>query len=119
MSDIRVGIPKVSGQGGIPEPFNLNDVLVWKAFVCKFICYWNKDRFSKSAFLGVMIKGEVGPTGAYNKNEMQKAISDNDHAYSRLIRFCIDDLMMKDLFKTLDICIVRRCTQAQVIILYL
>jgi hypothetical protein len=99
MSDIRTGIPKVSGQDGVPEPFNLNDVLVWKALICKFICNKLKDRFSKSALLEALISGEVGPSGAYDKNEMQKAVNDKYHAYSRLIKFCLEDMTMKDLFQ--------------------
>jgi hypothetical protein len=89
MSDISTGIPKVSGQDGVPEPFNLSDVLVWKALICKFICSKRKDRFTKSSFLEALISGEVGPSGAYDKNEMQKAINDENHAYSRLIKFCL------------------------------
>lgn len=99
MSDIWTGIPKVSGRGGVPEPFNLNDVLVWKALISKFICSKRKDRFSKSSLLEALISGEVGPSGAYNKNEMQKAINDENHAYSRLIKFCLEDMVMKDLFE--------------------
>lgn len=99
MNEIRTGIPTVSGHGGVPEPFNLNDVLVWKALICKFICNERKDRFSKSSFLEALIIGEVGPSGAYDKNEMKNAINDKNHAYSRLIKFCLEDMIMKDLFE--------------------
>ena len=100
MNGIDIGIPKPSGYGGVPEPFNLNDVLVWKALICKFICNEHKDRFSKSSFLEALIKGEVGLIKeAYDKNEMQKAIIDNNHPYGHLIKFCLDDMVMKGLFE--------------------
>lgn len=62
MGDIRIGIPKVSGQQGIPEPFNINDVIVWKALICKFMCRKDNDRFSKSSFLRSVIDEKLSPT---------------------------------------------------------
>jgi hypothetical protein len=102
MSDIRIGTPKVSGQGGIPEPFNVNDVIVWKALICKFMCKENSDRFSKSSLLRGMITEEIEPTGAYSKDEMKKAIGDARHVYSMLIKFCLDDMTTKGLFAKKD-----------------
>jgi hypothetical protein len=98
MNDIRIGTPKVSGQDGIPEPFNVNDVIVWKALICKFMCKENIDRFSKSSLLRGMINEEIEPTGAYNKDEMKKAIGDTRHVYGRLIKFCLDNMTAKGLF---------------------
>ena len=47
-------------------------------------------------FLEALIIGEVGPSGAYDKNEMKNAINDKNHAYSRLIKFyCLEDMIMK------------------------
>jgi hypothetical protein len=51
-----------------------------------------------STFLETLIKEEVQPAGAYDKNEMQKAIIDNNHPYSRLVKFCLDNMLMKGLF---------------------
>jgi hypothetical protein len=71
MNNIRTGIPKVSGQQGIREPFNINDVIVWKTLICKFMCRKNDDRFSKSSFLRAVRDEELG---SYNKYENIKAI---------------------------------------------
>jgi hypothetical protein len=93
MSNIRIGIPKVSGQHGVPEPSDSNDVIVWKALICKFMCIENNNRFSKSSFLTWIIKEKIQSVGAYDKDEIKNATHDNNHTYSRLIRFCLDSLV--------------------------
>jgi hypothetical protein len=95
MNDIRIGTPKVSGQQGIPEPFNINDVIVFKALICKFMCRKDTNRFSKSSFLQWVVDEKIE---SYTQDELNKAIKDFTHEYNRLMEFCLDAMITNNLF---------------------
>ncbi len=50
MSDIHIGIPNVSGEFDIPQPYNSNDSLVVKKFICIYLCK-EGSKFNRSNFL--------------------------------------------------------------------
>ena len=62
---------KVASSSGypIPHPFNENDITVWNALICKYLC--KENRFNKANFLQSLIDDKIEPSGGYYKNEMK------------------------------------------------
>jgi hypothetical protein len=56
----------------IPSPFNDNDVTIWNALVCKYLCQKQNSGFNESEFLGAVIDDKILPLGAYDKVVMRK-----------------------------------------------
>ena len=99
MSDpIPVGVPLTAGAGG-PGPFNKNDVLIWKALICKYICKKDIVIFRKDDFLRTLIADEIPRPGAYNKEQVETAIYDDSNDFSVLVMYCVESLVKNNLLK--------------------
>ena len=94
MEDIRVS---TAGEHSIPKPFNENDVTVWNALICKFVC--EKNYFNKSDFITEVINDKIIPVGAYNKKRIRDSISDDKNEFSQLITYCLIYLTSNKLLK--------------------
>jgi hypothetical protein len=99
MSDIHIGIPKVSGQDGIPEPFNLNDVLIFKGKFCKYICNQEWDNFNEEEMLlNPEIKQSI-LASAYNEEFIHKAVYDNNELFAKLAKHVFKSLIEQGLLE--------------------
>ncbi|MGB8937542.1 MAG: hypothetical protein WCC17_20825 [Candidatus Nitrosopolaris sp.] len=76
----------------IPAPFNDNDVTVWNAPICKYLC--EKEN---SSFNGAVIDDKILPLGAYDKEMMKTGTGGNK--FYRLIEFCLEYLRDNRLLK--------------------
>jgi hypothetical protein len=90
VSDIRIGIPKVSGEFDIPEPYNSNDYRVIKKFICKYLCQENYV-FNRTNFLS-LIKNDIYEIGAYPKAEIENSIGNIQKEINKLLYFCLSKL---------------------------
>lgn len=90
---------KVSrAEGGELGPFNQNDVLVFTARICQYLCKYGN--FQKQKFLEVVVKDELGQFGAYlTKNE---ALGNDQHPPHNLIHYCLKYLLKEGLIKKVD-----------------
>lgn len=85
-----IGIPKVSGEFGIPEPYNLNDSRVVKKFICNYLCKDN-SRFNRVDFLN-LIKKQIYNIGAYPSSVIDEGIADIKTDINNLLKYCLEDL---------------------------
>jgi hypothetical protein len=90
---------KVSkAEGGELGPFNQNDVLVFTARICQYIC--KNGNFQKRKFLEVVANDELGQFGAYLKRN--EALENDQHPLHNLIHYCLRYLLTEGLIKKAD-----------------
>lgn len=75
-------------QVNFPREFNDNDIMVFNAYITKYICQYH--RFDRKDFLRALLENEFGKTNAYSREEKHNAIDDEMHVYNQLIRFCLE-----------------------------
>jgi hypothetical protein len=88
--------PTIPGGVGGPYPFNSNDVLVWKALICKYICKKNIEIFSKDDFYEALLNGEFPQGGAYVE-PLRNATQSEKELFDNLLHFCLNSLSKKGL----------------------
>jgi hypothetical protein len=81
----------MTGKKSVPSPFNDNDVTIWNALICKYVCQKENSGFNESEFLAAVIDDKILPLGAYDKVMMRKTRAEGNKFY-RLIEFCLDYL---------------------------
>lgn len=90
---------KVSrAEGGELGPFNQNDVLVFTARICQYICKYGN--FQKRKFLEVVVNDELGRFGGYPSRN--KALENDQHPLHNLIHYCLKYLLTEGLIKKVD-----------------
>lgn len=67
-----------------------NEIIVWQALICKYMCKKNIDNFRKADFLQTIISGDIQMPLALVEDEMKKAIDDEHHHYSVIIKECLE-----------------------------
>jgi hypothetical protein len=90
--------PTIPGGVGGPYPFNSNDVLVWKALICKYICKKNIEIFSKADFYEALLNYEFPQGGAYVE-PLRSATQEEKKSFNNLLYFCLDSLSKKGLLE--------------------
>ena len=94
LKDLSVSL----SHNSIPTPFNENDVTVWNALICKFICKHNN--FNKSDFILEVINNKIISIGAYpNKTKIKNSIIDNKNVFSQLVKYCLTYLTENNLLE--------------------
>jgi hypothetical protein len=90
--------PTLPGGAGGPDPFNSNDVLVWKALICKYICKNDIETFSKTNFYEALLNGEF-PQGRAYVEPLLKATQDERKLFDNLLYYSLDSLSKNGLLK--------------------
>jgi hypothetical protein len=71
----------------LPAGFSdANEIIIWKALICKYMCKENIDNFDKANFLKTIITSEIQMPKAFNEDEVKKAIDDEHGHYSVIIK---------------------------------
>ena len=92
-------VPKVPGDGGLPEGFNASDIHIFEGYFCKFMCKNNWDNFYEvQVYTNDEFKTHA--RAIYNneseRDSMEK-IFDADADYQRMTRYVITSLVNQDL----------------------
>ena len=75
----------------LPAGFSdANEIIIWNALICKYMCKENIDKFDKTNFLQTIISGEIQMPEALNEDELKKAIGDEHKHYSVIIKNCLE-----------------------------
>jgi hypothetical protein len=75
----------------LPAGFSdANEIIIWQALICKYMCKEKIDNFRKPNFLGTIISGEIQMPNALDEDELKMAIEDEHHHYSVLIKQCLE-----------------------------
>jgi len=90
--EVVLGSDSVTGRKVIPKPFNENDVMVWNALICKYICKNKNGHFNRSDFLNNMIEDRITPIGAYNKEMIRKTNKGEKNEFYYLMKYCLEFL---------------------------
>lgn len=93
MDRLPIGEPKVSGVGGIPEPFNVNDELVITRYICIYLC--NNPRFQRSDFLNLILDDTYKI--AYDSSGLSDALTNYHNVFNQLIEYSLKKLLYKNL----------------------
>jgi hypothetical protein len=82
----------VSGGKSIPDPFNENDVTVWTALICKYLCQNKKDDFTLPKFLSDVLEDKILPINAYNKEMIRNVKVGERNEFYQIISYCLEYL---------------------------